>query len=540
LLQRLVDDAILELNREKLMWGSVILLFIITGQAFLSYLFTYSTGYLGQSIVRDLRVSVFEHIISLNLGYFDRTPIGTPVTRTISDIEAINDVFSDGLITILSDLLTIIVIVTVMFLTSWKLTLLCLSVLPVLLVAAYFFKEGVRKSFTEVRNQVALLNSFLQEHISGMSVVQLFTAQKREYEKFKAINKAHRDANIKSIWYYSTFFPVVELVSAMALSLVVWYVARHAISGEVTIGILFSFILFINLLFRPIRMLADKFNTLQMGMVAADRVFKLIDFADQMPDHGTLSTGQVRGAIEFSNVNFSYEGKKEVLKNISFAIEAGKTLAIVGHTGSGKTSLVNLLNRFYRHKSGRITIDGMEIENYKLSELRGMMSFVLQDVFLFSGSVMDNITLRNGNISREQAMEAARICGIHDWIMKLPGGYDYKVLERGSTLSAGQRQLISFVRALVMKPKILILDEATSSIDTESEILIQRAIEKLIRGRTSLVIAHRLSTIRHADQILLLDKGEVKEAGTHRELMDLKGSYHKLFLLQFSEQVTAS
>ncbi len=547
IVQITIDKYIIGGNSAMLYNMTYLLLAILLLQALLSYNFTYSTNLLGQSIVRDLRTRVFSHVLSLNLRHFDRTPIGTSVTRTISDVEAVNDIFAEGIITILSDLLTLIAVLIMMFYSSWQLSLVTLSVLPLLLVAAYIFKEGIRISFTDVRNQVARLNAFLNEHITGMNVVQIFNAEEREMKKFKGINLDHRTANIKSIWYYSVFFPVVEIISAMAVGLLVWYVSYKALDATSFVntndrtpaGMIIMFVMYLNLMFRPIRMLADKFNTLQMGMVASERVFKLIDNKDQMKDEGKLLAENIAGAIDFKNVWFAYNEVDFVLKNVSFNVEAGTTLAIVGATGAGKSSIINILNRFYEIQKGEISIDGKSISEYELASLRGKIGLVLQDVFLFSGSIMDNITLRNPLITHEQVKHAAEVCGVAEWIEKLPGGYNYNVMERGNSLSAGQRQLISFVRALVFDPRILILDEATSSIDTESEQLIQQAIEKLIEGRTSIIIAHRLSTIQHADKIMVLDKGEVKEIGNHNELMELNGYYRKLYELQFvkKEQV---
>jgi ATP-binding cassette subfamily B protein len=536
LIELTVDKYIMAGNWNMLVTMTAVMMTLLLIQGALSYNFTYNTNRLGQSIVRDLRVRVYQHVLGLNLRYFDRTPIGTSVTRTINDVEAINDVFAEGVITILSDLLTLTAVLAVMFYVSWPLTLVTLSVLPLLLLAAYIFKEGVRKSFIDVRNQVARLNAFLQEHITGMTVVQVFTAEEREMKKFTAINHDHRTANIRGIWYYSIFFPVVEIISAMALGLLVWYGAGEVIRERASVGTIISFIMYINLMFRPIRMLADKFNTLQMGMVASERVFKLLDNHDQMPDEGTKTAGHIKGDLAFENVSFAYDERNLVLKNVSFRVTAGETLAIVGATGAGKTSIINLLSRFYEIQEGAITLDGVNIREYELGFLRSRIGLVLQDVFLFSGSIMDNITLRNPAITKEQVHHAAVLCGIAEWIERLPDRYDHNVMERGATLSIGQRQLISFVRALVFDPRILILDEATSSIDTESEQLIQQAIEKLIQGRTSIIIAHRLSTIQHANKILVLDQGEVKETGSHEELLALNGYYKNLYELQFRKK----
>jgi len=502
--------------------------------------FTFLTARLGQSVVKDLRINVYKKVLSLNLTQFDKTPIGTLTTRTINDIESINDIFSDGFIPIMADLLTIINTLIIMFAIDWQLTLIALIPFPILIIATYYFKETVNKSFIKVRNAVANLNAFVQEHITGMAIVQAFAAEEREYNKFRKINKDHRNANIKAIFAYSVFFPIVEIVQALSTSLIVWWVANEALS-HFNIHINFSgkiiaFIMYINQIFRPLRVIADKFNVLQMGMIAAERVFKVMDNDDIMTDTGTRAVQKIRGAIEFDHVWFAYNEDQYVLKDIDFAIKPGETVALVGQTGSGKTSIISLLNRLYHVKRGVLKIDDINIEDYKLDLLRKNIGIVLQDVFLFSGSVMDNITLRNPAISKEQVTEAAKMIGMHDFIMQLPGDYDYNVMERGSTLSLGQRQLISFIRALLYNPAVLILDEATSSIDTESEQLIQRAIDTLIAGRTSIVIAHRLSTIRKASKIIVMEKGEVKEIGNHAELLAAGGYYAKLYEMQFEKK----
>ena len=501
-----------------------------------------------------MRVTVYQKIMSLNLRQFDKTPIGTLTTRTINDIESINDIFSDGLIPIVADMLTIIITLITMFCMNWKVALISLVPFPMLIIATYYFKESVNASFTKVRNAVAALNAFVQEHITGMHIVQAFAAEDREFEKFKKINTQHRDANIKAILAYSVFFPIVELVLAISTGLLVWWVADNRLDA----GLLVAFILYLNQIFRPLRVIADKFNVLQMGMIAAERVFKVLDNEDVLPlgkgshtvdrlplteeqnvDNGQrlMVNGQLQGSIDFENVWFAYTNEQYVLKNISFSVDAGETIALVGHTGSGKTSIISLLNRLYFIQKGMIKVDGINIDDYPIEKLRSSIGVVLQDVFLFSGSVMDNITLRNPLVSRESVIEAAKMIGMHDFIMQLPSGYDYNVMERGSTLSLGQRQLISFVRALLYNPSILIMDEATSSIDTESEMLIQKAIETLIKGRTSIVIAHRLSTIRKANKIIVLDKGEIKEIGSHEELLASGGFYSKLYEMQFDKRV---
>jgi len=509
----------------------VIFLFIETSVRFF---FTFITAWMGQSVVKDMRIAVYKKIIGLNLSQFDKTPIGTLTTRTINDIESINDIFSDGLIPIIADLLTIIVTLGTMFWIDWRLTLISLIPFPLMILATYYFKESVNKSFIRVRNAVAALNAFVQEHITGMQVVQAFAAEEREFTKFKKINSEHRNANIKAIFAYSVFFPVVEVVLAISTGLLVWWIADRSLDA----GLLVAFILYLNQIFRPLRVIADKFNVLQMGMIAAERVFKVLDNDDFVVSEadGKYDPVTVKGEIDFKQVLFAYTEPNYVLKNINFHVNAGETVALVGHTGSGKTSIISLLNRLYHIQKGEIQIDGVNIENYHLDTLRKNIGVVLQDVFLFSGSVMDNITLRNPEISRQQVIVAAKMIGVDEFIMQLPGGYDYDVMERGSTLSLGQRQLISFIRALLYNPSILILDEATSSIDTESEMLIEKAIDTMISGRTSIVIAHRLSTIRKAHKIIVLDKGGLKEMGTHEELLALGGFYAKLHEMQFAKK----
>jgi ATP-binding cassette subfamily B multidrug efflux pump len=514
------------------------LLLIETGCRFI---FTFFTASLGQSVVKDMRVATYKKVINLNLSQYDKTPIGTLTTRTINDIESINDIFSDGLIPIIADLLSIIAVLSYMFYVDWKLTLVCMAPFPALMIATYFFKESVNKSFMRVRNAVAQLNAFVQEHITGMAIVQAFAAEEREFNKFNTINKEHRNANIRSIFAYSVFFPVVELVLAISLGLLVWWAGGE--QSQEAAGNITAFILCLNLLFRPLRVIADKFNVLQMGMIASERVFKVMDNTDftapaaKLPTEANKNLQEiVQGAVAFDQVCFAYIDQQYVLKDISFNIKAGETLAIVGNTGSGKTSIISLLNRLYTIQKGHIKIDQVDIESFDLFYLRSRIAVVLQDVFLFSGSIFDNVTLRNSAIQKKQVVEAAKMIGVHDFITQLPGGYDYNVMERGATLSLGQRQLLSFVRALLYDPAILILDEATSSVDTESEQLIQHAIDKLIAGRTSIVIAHRLSTIRKADKIMVLDKGEIKEIGSHDELIERRGFYFQLHKMQFERQ----
>ena len=501
----------------------------------LRFYFTYITAWLGQSVIKDLRVFVYRKVLGLNLSQFDKTPIGTLTTRTVNDVESINDIFSDGLIPIIADILSIISILCFMFYVDWRLALISLTPFPIIIIATYFFKESVNKSFIAVRNAVSNLNAFVQEHITGMAVVQAFAVEDKEFEKFKKINKEHRNANIRAILAYSVFFPVVEIVLAFSIGLLVWWGANNAFNA----GVIISFIMYLNLLFRPLRVIADKFNVLQMGMVASERVFKVLENEDFIPvtNNEVNPNIKLKGRVEFEKVWFAYNEEQYVLKEISFVIQPGETLAIVGHTGSGKTSIISLLNRLYNIQKGKIKIDDTDISQYNLDFLRGNIAVVLQDVFLFSGSIYDNVTLRNPNIKKEEVIEAAKLIGVHNFIMQLPGNYDYNVMERGATLSLGQRQLLSFIRALLYDPSILILDEATSSIDTESEILIQQAIDKLIYGRTSIVIAHRLSTIRKANKIMVLDKGEIKEMGTHNELLAKQGFYYELHKMQFEKQL---
>jgi len=539
LIQQIVDNNIMQLDLEGLTKMSLVLFAVLLAETFVRYNFIYRVAWLGQSIIRNLRSRVFEHIVGLRLRFFDNTPIGTATTRAINDVEAINQIFAQGVINIAADLMTITVVLIMMFVKDWLLTLICLTTFPIFLYATYVFKEGIKKSYQQVRTQVSEMNAFLQERITGMRIVQIFNAEEKELKNFKAINTKYKEANVTAIWYYSIFFPVVEIIQASALGLLVWFGANQVLDHQTTLGVLTAFIMYLSMLFRPMRMLADKFNTLQMGMVAAERVFDILDNDEMIEDKGTALADQIEGSISFKNVWFAYNEKDHVIKDVSFEVSAGESLAIVGATGAGKSSVINILNRFYPIQKGSICIDGVDTTDYQLDSIRSQIGLVLQDVFLFSGTVMENITLRDKSIAKEKVVEAAKMVGAHDFIMKLPGNYDFNVMERGATLSMGQRQLISFIRTLVFDPRILVLDEATSSIDTETEQLIQKAIEKLMEGRTSIVIAHRLSTIQKADQIMVLDLGEVKEIGSHAELLALNGWYKDLHDMQFSKESAA-
>src|SRR6201996_3998020 len=546
LMQVTLDKYILgnNYNGLVLMVGLMILQLII--QTIAQYYQTYSTNALGQSVIRDLRIDIFNHITSLRLKYFDRTPIGMLITRTVSDLETIADIFSEGLISIVGDLLLVLAIIILMMVRDWKLALITLIPMPFLLMSTYVFKEAIKSSFQEVRTQVAHLNTFLAEHISGISIIQYFSREDQEMRKFKAVNEKYRDANIRSNWYYSIFFPVVEILFAVCIGLLVWYGCKRILSDQqlaslgtndhpITPGLILAFIVLLNLLFRPIRQLADKFNTLQMGMVGADRIFKVLDTDEVAVNTGTLQPAGLKGEIDFKNVWFAYNDENWVLKNISFHVKPGETLALVGATGAGKSSTINILNRFYEIGKGTVKVDGEDLHDYDVNYLRSQIATVIQDVFLFSDTIANNISLNNELITREQIIAAAKDVGAHEFIERLPGGYDYNVMERGATLSAGQAQLISFIRALVYDPAILVLDEATSSVDTETEVLIQNAINKLMQGRTAIVIAHRLSTIQNAARIIVLDHGEIKEMGTHQELLKIEhGFYRKLYDLQFN------
>ena len=538
LVKDIVDNHILINDIPGLYKKSYIFIGVLLANVLLRYYFLYATSDLGQSVVKDMRNTVFAKLVSLRLRYFDKTPIGTSTTRTISDIQAINEVFTQGVITIVADLLSIVAVLGVMFYTSWRLTIICLLVFPFLIIATRIFQEKVRISYNKVRTQLANMNAFLQERISGMRMVQIFNAEDRQAKKFREINHAYTGANLDSVFYYAVFFPVVELISALSLALLVWWGAGDYLNGKVSFGALVAFPLYLDLLFRPVRMAADKFNTLQMGLVAGARVYKIIDSDEIIPNTGQVKIDGLKGNIKFDKVGFAYDDENFVINDLSFELKAGETMAIVGSTGSGKSTIINILNRFYDIQKGNIFIDDIAIREFEISALRKNIAIVLQDVFLFEGTVMENICLKDMSIDQNIVLKAAKDIGAHEFIEKMPGGYDFKITERGNNLSVGQRQLISFVRALVFDPHILILDEATSSIDPESELVIQNAIEKLIAKRTSIIIAHRLTTIRHADKILVMDNGQAVEFGEHDQLMSLEnGRYRELVNLQQAVEV---
>ena len=525
-----IDNCIVIVNKEGLINITIILISILVLEGVVQFFYIYLSNWLGQHVIQDLRSRIFRHILSLRMKYFDNMPIGTLVTRTVSDIETIADIFSQGLLVIIAEFLKLIVIIILMIYTDWRLTIIALLTVPILLVATAWFKKNIKRTFQDVRTQISNLNTFVQEHIVGMSIVQIFNREDAEYQKFFNINIKHRDANIQGIFYYAVFFPVVEVLSATSIGLIVWYGSQGILDGkDITVGELIAFILFIHMMFRPIRQLADRFNILQMGIVGSDRVFKVLDTNEKISDDGISGIEDIKGSIVFQNVNFSYKVDEWVLKNLSFEIEAGKMLALVGGTGAGKTSIVSVLNRFYEIDSGNITIDKININEISLNSLRGNIALIQQEVFLFSDSILNNITLFDVSISKERVIKAAKEIGVDVFINSLPGNYDYVVAERGVTLSSGQRQLIAFLRVYVRDPKILILDEATASIDTATEELLQSALEKLAYDRTTIVIAHRLSTIVNADNILYLEAGRILESGTHNELLKHKTNYAKMF-----------
>ncbi len=503
----------------------LVLLFEVSSQFF----FTYWANWLGQDIVKDIREKLFDKIISFRMRYFDNEPVGKLVTRSVSDIESIASIFSQGLFMIVSDLLKMFVVLCIMFYMNWKLSCIVLVAMPILLYATRIFQLKMKTAFQEVRTQISNLNTFVQERLTGMKIVQLFTREKIEYEKFKEINQKHNQAWLKNIMYNSIFFPIADIVSSLTLGFVIWYGGMSIVNGDnlTTFGDLFAYTMLITMLFNPLRQIADKFNVMQMGIIAAERVFEELELDEVIEDKGTIVAPQFKGHIEMKDVRFSYIPEIQILKGINLEIEPGKTIAIVGSSGAGKSTIINLLNRFYDIDSGSIKIDGTDINEFKLDSLRKQIAVVLQDVFLFSDSIFNNITLHNPNISRADVIKAAKTIGIHHFIESLPGGYDYNVKERGIMLSSGQRQLIAFLRAYVSNPSILILDEATSSIDTHSEELLQNATDHLTKGRTSIIIAHRLATIVNADQIIVMDKGQIVEKGTHKELLELENGYYK-------------
>jgi ATP-binding cassette subfamily B multidrug efflux pump len=539
LIQYMIDDKVAASDLIGVRNITLLLIGIMIVEAIIQFYQSYLANWLGQTIIKDIRVQLYRHILSFKLKYFDQTPIGTLVTRNVSDIETISNIFAQGILVIFGDILKLIAVVTVMFYTDWLLTLIALLPMPILIFATTIFKKVIKKAFQDIRTQVSSLNSFVQERVTGMKIIQIFNREKVESAQFEGMNNKHKDAHIRTVWAYSIFFPIVEMLSASSLGLLVWWGTKGVLAGQTSLGDLIAFILYIHMLYRPIRQLADRFNTLQLGMVSSERVFRVLDTNSTIERQDGIKKEKLDGAIEFKNVSFAYIDDDFVLKDVSFSVKPGETVAFVGATGSGKTSTINLLGRFYEYQKGEIFVDGEEIRNYDLENLRQNMGVVLQDVFLFSDTIMNNITLNSPSIKEEAVIEASKKVGAHDFISKLPGTYNYDVKERGGMLSVGQRQLISFIRAYVHHPSILILDEATSSIDTESELLIQKATDILTEGRTSIVIAHRLSTIQKADKIIVLEAGRILEQGTHQELLELNGHYKKLFELQFSEEISA-
>ncbi len=529
----ILDEAVPNGDSNRVVHIGIAFISMLLFEAIIQYVQTQLANRVAQSITFDLRSEIYAHVVKFKLGYFDKTPVGQVVTRVISDVDGIADVFSAGILDIFRDLLKLVFIVGFMFWLDWKMTLIILLPIPLLFYATRLFQQAVKSSFNDVRDQVARINVFIQEHVSGMHIVQIFNRERHENMRFDKINQEHRDAHIRGIWAYSIFFPVVELLSAGSVSLMIWWGLRGSLSGEMTPGLLLEFSTFITMMYRPIRQMADNFNVLQMGVVNAERVFKLLDTHAEQQDTGTLDASQLQGTVTFKDVHFEYVEGQPVLKNINLSIPSGKMAAFVGSTGAGKSSIAGLINRYYDYQHGQITIGSAEIRSVRLASLRKHVSLVSQDVFLFNDTVFNNITLRDANITREDVIAASKEIGAHDFIERLPGAYDYNVRERGGMLSVGQRQLISFVRAYVRNPSILVLDEATSSIDTESELLIQRATERITSNRTSIVIAHRLSTVQRADIIYVVDKGEIAESGSHQELIQQNGIYRHLFDLQF-------
>ena len=535
LLKVTVDDAITPQNYDNLVFYVGLMAGVLVLEVIFQFLFVYFANWLGQEVVRDLRVNLFKHMLNFKMTYFDKSAVGRLVTRAVSDIETIASIFSQGLFMIISDILKMLVVIGFMFYQSWQLTLLVLTVLPLIMYATRVFQKKMKVAFEEVRTQVANLNTFVQERITGMKIVQLFTREKAEYKNFKEINDKHRNAWVKTVWYNSIFFPIAEMATSITIGLIVWFGGLRAVADDgITLGVIIAFVELSQLLFKPLRQIADKFNTLQMGMVAANRVFGILDTESSISNEGEIEVNDLKGDLEFKNVRFSYTADEEVLKGVSFKANAGETIAIVGATGAGKSTVINLLNRFYEIDSGQILVDGIDIKDITLESLRSEIAVVLQNVFLFADTILANINLSDPNITEEDVINAAKQIGIHDFIKTLPNAYHYNVKERGAMLSSGQRQLISFLRAYMSNPSILILDEATSSVDTYSELLIQEATDKITKGRTSIVIAHRLATIKKADKIMVMDAGEIVEIGTHTELLKKKDGYYKnLYEVQF-------
>ena len=537
ILREIIDDAIHKSNEEKLLFLTLVMLGLLVGQVVCQLLFNYYANWLGESVIKDVRVSLFKHMLGFRMKYFDNSSLGVLVTRAVADMQRIGEIFSQGFFVIVSDLLKMTVAALVMLYVNWRLALIVFAILPVIVVATRLFQKAMKIAFIEVRAEVSNLNSFVQERLTGMKIVQLFTREKIESKKFREINDKHQNAWLKTVWYNSIFFPIAEIVSSIAIGLVVWYGGLQNVLNiegtEGKYGAVLAYIMLIELLFRPLRQIADKFNTLQMGMVAANRVFKILDTESIIEDKGTVVKEDVRGDITFSEVRFGYLENEEVLHGISFDVKAGETVAIVGATGAGKSTIINLLNRFYEINSGIISIDGVAIQDYKLDSLRTKIAVVLQDVFLFADTIANNISLKEDSITIETIEQAAKQIGVDEFVKSLPQGYQYNVKERGAMLSSGQRQLIAFLRAYVSNPSILILDEATSSVDTYSEQLIQRATEKITEGRTSIIIAHRLATIKKADKIIVMDAGKIVESGTHKELLKKEGYYSALYKAQF-------
>jgi subfamily B ATP-binding cassette protein MsbA len=534
----IVDNALPNGNQELLVELIIWMIVVLLGEVLFQLSFIYFANWLGQEVIRDIRVKLFGHMINFKKQYFDTSAVGRLVTRAVSDIETIASIFSQGLFMILSDLLKMLAVLLFMFYKSWELTLLVLTVLPFIFYATRVFQKKMKIAFEEVRTQVSNLNSFVQERLTGMKIVHIFNREQKEYEKFKDINEKHKVAWNKTVLYNSIFFPIAEMSISVTIGLLVWFGGLRVVESDaLSLGIIVAFIEYVRMLFAPLRQIADKFNSLQMGMVAANRVFGILDTQSYIPDDGKYVPKKFKGDIEFKNVRFSYVENEEVLKGISFKAEPGETIAIVGATGAGKSTVINLLTRFYDIKGGQILIDGKDIREYDLAGLRKAIAVVLQDVFLFAESILKNITLNDDGITREDVITAAKSIGVHEFIMELPNGYDYNVKERGAMLSSGQRQLIAFLRAYVCKPNILVLDEATSSIDSYSEQLIQNATDKITKGRTSIIIAHRLATVKNADKIIVMDKGQIIETGTHKKLIkNPDGYYKKLYEAQFEKE----